>query len=98
MKILVLKRGIRREHCWSLLGNIVVSKADTATERETLSTDRALFFPPHTQARLDPMIGESTYRRMRRSSSSQTPYPLEKRAELDVPALGLDCGAMKRHG
>jgi hypothetical protein len=36
------------------------------------------------------MIGESTYRRMRRSSSSQTPYPLEKRAELDVPALGLD--------
>jgi hypothetical protein len=34
MKILVLERGIRREHCLGLLGNIVVSKADTLEGRE----------------------------------------------------------------
>jgi hypothetical protein len=34
MKILVLKRRIRREDCWSLLGNIVVSKADTEVDTQ----------------------------------------------------------------
>jgi hypothetical protein len=41
MKILVLKRGISREHCWSLLGNIVVSKADSPTPPETVPKGQA---------------------------------------------------------
>jgi hypothetical protein len=48
MKMLVLKRRIRREHFWSLLGNIFVSKADNwwpailVLERAKISWRRVL--------------------------------------------------------